>query len=72
MRGVHPGMIQVIGDLDNPGSLEDAIETADPEVVFHLAAQSSVAKSFTDPLGTMQTNCIGTNNLLEAVRNGEW
>ncbi|MEI7433578.1 MAG: GDP-mannose 4,6-dehydratase [Methanomicrobiales archaeon] len=65
------GMIQVVGDLGNPGSLEHAIETADPEVVFHLAAQSSVAKSFTDPLGTMQTNCIGTNNLLEAVRNGD-
>lgn len=65
------GMIQVIGDLDSPASLEDAIEAADPEIVFHLAAQSSVAKSFTDPLGTMQTNCIGTNNLLEAVRNGE-
>ena len=39
-------------------------------MVFHLAAQSSVSKSFSDPLGTMQTNCIGTNNLLEAVRNG--
>jgi GDPmannose 4,6-dehydratase len=65
------GMTQVIGDLDNPGSLGHAIETADPEVVFHLAAQSSVAKSFIDPLGTMQTNCIGTNNLLEAIRNGE-
>lgn len=65
-----PGMTQVIGDLDNPESLDRAVETADPDVVFHLAAQSSVAKSFTDPLGTMQTNCIGTNNLLEAVRSG--
>jgi len=65
------GMTQVIGDLDNPVSLNHAIETASPEVVFHLAAQSSVAKSFSDPLGTMQTNCIGTNNLLEAVRGGE-
>jgi GDPmannose 4,6-dehydratase len=65
------GMIQVIGDLDNTGSLKDAVDTADPEVVFHLAAQSSVARSFADPLMTMQTNCIGTNNLLEAVRNGD-
>ena len=66
-----PVMTQVVGDLDNPGSLKHAIETAGPDVVFHLAAQSSVAKSFSDPLGTMQTNCIGTNNLLEAVRGGE-
>jgi len=65
------GMSPVIGDLDNLGSLKTAIDTADPDVVFHLAAQSSVAKSFSDPLGTMQTNCIGTNNLLEAVRAGE-
>ena len=66
-----PGMVPVIGDLDNPGSLKNAVEAAEPDVVFHLAAQSSVAKSFSDPIGTMQTNCIGTNNLLEAVRGGK-
>jgi GDPmannose 4,6-dehydratase len=65
------GMAQIVGDLDDPGSLKRAIEMADPDVVFHLAAQSSVSKSFSDPLGTMQTNCIGTNNLLEAVRSGK-
>ena len=65
------GMNQIVGDLDDPGSLKRAIEMADPDVVFHLAAQSSVSKSFSDPLGTMQTNCIGTNNLLEAVRSGK-
>jgi GDPmannose 4,6-dehydratase len=71
VRGT-PGMVSVVGDLDNPGSLKDAMKSAEPEVVFHLAAQSSVARSFADPLGTMQTNCIGTNNLLEAVRNGNF
>ncbi len=65
-----PGMVQVIGDLDHPESLDHAMKTADPEVIFHLAAQSSVAKSFVDPVGTMQTNCIGTNHLLEAARRG--
>jgi len=65
------GMTQIVGDLDTPESLDHAIETASPEIVFHLAAQSSVSQSFSDPVGTMQTNCIGTNNLLEAVRKGE-
>jgi CDP-glucose 4,6-dehydratase len=39
-----------------------------PEVVFHLAAQSLVRPSFNDPLGTVATNVMGTANMLEALR----
>jgi GDP-4-dehydro-6-deoxy-D-mannose reductase len=38
------------------------------EAVFHLAAQSSAARSFEDPRETLETNIFGTFNLLEAVR----
>lgn len=39
-----------------------------PDVIVHLAAQSSAARSFDDPIGTMKTNLLGTMNLFEAVR----
>jgi CDP-glucose 4,6-dehydratase len=41
---------------------------AAPEVVFHLAAQSLVRRSYRDPVETYQTNVMGTLHLLEAVR----
>lgn len=39
-----------------------------PEAVFHLAAQALVRPSYDDPLGTLQTNTLGTAHLLEAIR----
>ena len=39
-----------------------------PEVIFHLAGQSSVAASFRDPAGSVRANGLGTVNMLEAVR----
>ena len=44
------------------------MRAARPEVVFHLAAQSLVRPSYSDPVGTYTTNVIGTVNVLEAVR----
>jgi CDP-glucose 4,6-dehydratase len=56
---------------DLPG-LAAAIERQNPEVVFHLAAQSLVRASYTDPVETYTTNVIGTVNVLEAIRrNGK-
>jgi CDP-glucose 4,6-dehydratase len=42
-----------------------------PEVVFHLAAQSLVRESYLDPVTTYATNVVGTVNLLESVRAAE-
>lgn len=39
-----------------------------PDYVFHLAAQSLVRKSYTDPLDTWQTNLLGTVNILESLK----
>ena len=44
------------------------IREHDPEVVFHLAAQSLVRESYVDPVGTFATNVMATVNVLEAVR----
>ncbi len=48
--------------------LESAILKAQPDIIFHLAAQALVSKSYIDPFNTYQTNVIGTLNILEAVR----
>jgi CDP-glucose 4,6-dehydratase len=57
-----------IGDLRDPGGLERAVADARPEVVFHLAAQALVRRSYQDARGTWEVNVGGTVNLLEAVR----
>lgn len=56
------------GDLENISSIGKALSTSNPDIIFHLAAQSFVPRSFVDPLETMSWNCTGTANLLEAVR----
>ena len=48
--------------------LEAAMTEFSPEVVFHLAAQPLVRRSYADPLGTYSTNVMGTAHVLEAVR----
>ena len=55
-------------DLNDAGSLRTMIETWRPHYISHLAAQSYPQTSFDIPVETLQTNIIGTANLLEAVR----
>ncbi len=55
-------------DLNDAGSLRNMIETWRPHYISHLAAQSYPQTSFDIPVETLQTNIIGTANLLEAVR----
>lgn len=57
------------GDLNDFGSLLNVIQNNPPNFVFHLAAQSYPKTSFDSPADTLNTNIIGTNNLLEAIRH---
>jgi len=59
----------VYGDLNDYVSLFTALRDTAPDYVFHLAAQSYPKTSFNAPLETLQTNIIGTANLLEAIRS---
>jgi GDP-4-dehydro-6-deoxy-D-mannose reductase len=61
-------VITVPGDLTEISSLIDALEESRPDVVFHLAAASSVASSWSRPGRFLEINAVGTVNLLEAVR----
>lgn len=55
-------------DLLDPAALARALDAAQPDVIYHLAAQSSAAASFTAPRETINVNLLGTLNLLESVR----
>lgn len=58
----------VIADVRDQAALTSAVAEADPDVIFHLAAQPLVRESYRDPATTVSTNVVGTVNLLEAVR----
>ena len=64
--------IQLIdGDLCDTLSLQRAVETSNPDYVFHLAAQSYPTTSFTSPIHTLDINILGTARLLEALRHSK-
>src|SRR4051794_23702467 len=67
--GTFAGEIEC--DIRNLEELTTAITRVQPEVLFHLAAQPIVRRSYTEPLETFQTNATGTANLLESVRRAE-
>ncbi len=57
-----------IGDVRDFESLRGALASSDAEIVFHLAAQSLVRKSYENPVETYATNVMGVVHVLEAVR----
>lgn len=62
----------IYGDLNDLASLITTIDKAKPNYVFHLAAQSYPQTSFDAPIETLQTNILGTTNLLEALRKSSY
>jgi CDP-glucose 4,6-dehydratase len=55
-------------DIRDPEAIERAFLATKPDIVFHLAAQPLVRRSYREPLETWSTNVIGTANVLEACR----
>lgn len=58
----------VEGDIGDARLVADVVKQSNPDVVFHLAAQSLVLESYRRPRETFETNVLGTANLLEAIR----
>lgn len=56
------------GDICNIELLYQSIDEFNPDIVFHLAAQPIVSKSYNDPISTIKTNVLGTANVLEVIR----
>ncbi len=52
-----------IGNLCDFNLLEDYVLDVNPDIIFHLASQAIVRRGYQDPLGTIQTNVLGTANL---------
>lgn len=55
-------------DIRDGGALAEVVLEAQPDYVFHLAAQSLVRVSYTEPVATYATNVLGTVHVLEALR----
>lgn len=62
------GMTDLRIDVRDRVAVEHSIISAQPDFVFHLAAQALVRRSYDDPLETWQTNVLGTLHVLEALR----
>lgn len=58
----------VEGDVRDPAAVRAAVERAQPEAIFHLAAQPLVRLSYEQPIETYAANVMGTVHLLEAAR----
>ena len=66
---VKHGINSIIGDIRNFNEIKDVIKKTEPEIIIHMAAQSLVRVSYTNPRETYETNVMGTVNLLDALRD---
>lgn len=66
--GLRHRMLSVNGDVRDVKSVQTLFKDFKPEIVIHMAAQSLVRHSYEDPVGTFETNVMGTVNILEACR----
>lgn len=68
LRGVRDRVRLHEVDLTDYGAVLRALQEAQPDAIFHLAAYANVRASFTTPQAVLSNNILGTSNLLEAIR----
>lgn len=71
LAGLTGHMESVTGDVRDLAHLQRVFDTAQPEIVLHLAAQPIVRTSYREPVATYETNVMGTVHVLECVRTHE-
>ena len=74
----HPNLFELAGidtfaeshfcDIRDAAAVAKSVRRSEPEIVFHLAAQSLVRAGYRNPLETFATNTLGTANVLDALR----
>ncbi|KZL51582.1 CDP-glucose 4,6-dehydratase [Nodularia spumigena CENA596] len=69
LANVADGMTSVVGDIKDLDFLQRVMQTYQPDIVIHMAAQALVRESYYNPVDTYAVNIMGTVNVLEAVRN---
>lgn len=57
-----------VADMRVRAAVYEVVRVVEPEVVFHLAAQAIVRRSYIEPISTLESNVIGTAHLLDAIR----
>jgi GDP-4-dehydro-6-deoxy-D-mannose reductase len=68
---VYKNITFLYSDLLNERTLNSVFRKYEFDGVFHLAAQSHPPTSFVDPVGTFQTNVMGTMNLIQAITDNQ-
>jgi GDP-4-dehydro-6-deoxy-D-mannose reductase len=68
IEGIRHKVALFRSDILDRTQVENAVQKVRPDVIFHLAAQSSPSVSWAEPERTFHVNVLGTLNLLEAVR----
>src|SRR5579863_10060178 len=63
---------ETICDIRDLDKLAVAVKKSQPDIVFHMAAQPIVRRSYTEPLETFNVNAVGTAHLLESIRLAEF
>ena len=58
-------------DISNIEKLRETIKKCKPDIIFHLAAQSSVIESFNNSHNTIMSNIVGTANILEIIKENK-
>jgi CDP-glucose 4,6-dehydratase len=66
--GLADRMMSRIADIRDETAVRRVLEESQPEIIFHLAAQPLVRRSYADPLETFATNVLGTAHVLDAAR----
>lgn len=67
LEGAAPGIRLIEADLVDPPSIPPVLAEARPDAVYHLAAASSVARSWDNAARSLEINAVGTAHLFEAI-----
>ena len=67
IQNLLPDITLISGDVSDYVSIRNAVKTANPDVIFHLAALSPVRDSFERPFEYQQANYIGTMNIAHSL-----
>ena len=66
---IESDITHIIADIRNLEELKSIISSNEPDLIFHLAAQSLVRESYEKPVETFSTNILGTVNVLDCIRD---
>lgn len=72
LLGLNDRLRNYTADIRDRDALGRALDDFRPEIVFHLAAQALVNRSYSDPASTFEVNAMGMVNLLECLRTRPW